>query len=924
MNSPCEIVSPSTARSDILQDSRNIFGFAAILSASFTAVGLIGEALRVVDYSLLPASACGIAGLALSLFAFYRAPHVRRLPMLNRWVLVSYVFLATLAIHFAGGPQSFLTGLYIGITIATAFLVGWRGSILIALLSFACFSVLIGLEFVGAVPVYPLWSSTLAVEGRGAVLSGLLFSMAVPTFIVAYVAGTLAERIAKRTAEQAALALIARDITASLNSEHVIRTVLRRAMRHTPSDRGGIHLIESDQVRVVAIEGSGFDMWLPAGGSASPVVPVTVGIVGRVLRTGQSARVGNAQRDPDYFAAAPETRSELCVPIVQDNRVQGVINLESNRPHAYSSADQRFVEQLAQYAAIAMVNADLYDKTERNLHEVARANLEIQALQESLFAVQSASELNQILQRICDAVVSLGYDLATLSTVDRQTARLDVRAVATNDADLIQSLESLLRLPLVGMHTKLTRQHNIGVRSLAEKRVLVSGRANDFLYPLARGGRRSRALDALGLRVGAAIPLIARDMPLGVLYAVSRRPELAATDLASLQAFGAQAALALDKANLFEEARTVRDRLQAVLDAAHDGLMFFDVQTRMVLLNQSAERLLGVALTPHLGKPMALVLERSGLLERLYPGLNPNERKAVVDTEVNVMNAGLRDGTGEVARRLIQVPGHETRYVEEFSMRVQDDQHRLIGRLIVLHDVSDHKQLEADRDAFTQMLVHDLRSPLSAIIGSLQLIELGLTEGDPIEVIRKSVRVALASAHKLLDLIGSLLDVQKLETGQLQLQLQPLAAASLIQDAIGILKPLADMNDIALDGQADHNLPTLLGDPEHVRRVLMNLLDNAIKFVGAGGRVSVSASRDDGSVRFIVTDNGPGIPPEYRDRIFERYVQVPGRTGRRRGTGLGLTYCKMVVEMHGGRIWVESPAGGGSVFVFTLPANETE
>ncbi|MGH2593098.1 MAG: GAF domain-containing protein [Anaerolineae bacterium] len=907
-----------TPRPDYLQDTRNILGFAAVLSAGFAAVGLIGELLQVVDYSLIPAALCGSGGILLSFTGFFLAPRIRNLAALNSLVLVGFVFIATLAIHFAGGPQSFLPALYIAITVAAAFLIGRRGALLIATLSVACFSGLIGLEFIGAIPIYPIWEAALDLSGHGAELGGLLFSMAVPTFIVAYVAGALAERLARRTAEQAALALIARDIASSLNPDQVIQTVLKRALENTPSDRGEVHLHEADRqsVRVVAVEGIGFEPWTPTD---NPTWPSAIGVAGRVLRSGQTARVGDVLRDPDYIAAAPDSRSELCVPILQDGRVEGVINLESNRLNAYTDAHQRFVEQLAQHAAIALYNARLYAKTESNLYEVARANLEIQALQESLSAVQSTLELDKVLQRICDAIVSLGYDLATLATTDRSGLRLDVRAVATADAGLISSLESLLGSRLVGMSTKLRHQRNIGMQALAEKRVLVSSHTVDFLYPVASRGVRGRALETVGLRIGAAIPLIARDAPLGVLYAFSRKTELTPMDLSSLQAFGAQAAVALDKANLFQEARTVRDRLQAVLDATHDGLIFFDVQTRMVLTNRAAERLLGISLTPHLGELMAIVLDRSGLLDRLYPDLNPAERQAVIDTEVNVMNGGLRDGTTEVARRLISVPGPEARYVEEFSLRVQDERGELAGRLVVLHDVTDQKQLEADRDAFTQMLVHDLRSPLSAIIGSLQLIEIGILEGDPADLMQQSTQIALASARKLLDLIGSLLDVQKLETGQIELEIQALAPAALIHDALETLRPLAEMADITLEVSPDEGLPPVLGDPDHIRRVLTNLVDNALKFVGSGGEVRASAVRDDGFVRFSVADNGPGIPAEYRERIFERYVQVPGRAGRRRGSGLGLTYCKMVIERQGGRIWVEAPQAGGSNFCFTLP-----
>ncbi|HLF28747.1 MAG TPA: GAF domain-containing protein [Anaerolineae bacterium] len=914
------------ARPDQVKDTRNIFVFAAILSAGFAAIGLIGESLEVVAYSLIPAALCGVGGVLLSLIGLLLAPGVRNLYRLSTLLLSAYVFVATLAIHFAGGPQSFLTALYIGITVGAAFLIGRRGAVSIAILSTACFSLLVWLEFSGLIAIHPIWEAALNLDGRGVVLAGLIFSMVVPTVVVAYVTGTLADRLAQRTAEQLALALIARDVASRLNPDEVIHTVLQRAIANTPSDRGAIYLYDSDRLRLSEAASVNMLRSLEEGYADLSWNEVQ-GVIGRVLRTGQTACIDDVAHDPDYTVAAPDSRSELCVPIIQDGHTEGILNLESNRLNAYADTHQRFVEQLAQHAALALKNARLYAKTERNLYEVARANLEIRALQESLSAIQSALELDAVLQRICDAVVTLGYDLATLAIIDRSGVYLTVRANAAADAELLASLRSKLGLELMGLRTKLRPTpgaRNIGLRALAERRVLVSKHTVDFLYPAAgSSGARSKALEALGLRIGAAIPLIARNVPLGILYVFNRKPELSAMDLSSLQAFGAQAAVALDKANLFEDARTVRDRLQAVLDATHDGLILYDAQTRMVLTNRAAEQLLGISLTSHLGRPMASVLNRSGLIDLLYPKLNAEERQAVIDTEVNVMTAGLRDGASEVARRLITVPGSETRFVEEFNLRVQDEHGQLMGRLVVLHNVTDQKQLEADRDAFTQMLVHDLRSPLSAIISGLQLIQLSIEEGDPAELLLKSVRVALASSNKLLGLIGSLLDVQKLETGQLELQAQPLAPASLIEEALEALRPLAELSDITLDMEADYDLPPVQGDSDHLRRVLTNLVDNALKFVGSGGRIRVSAQAGDGFIQFSVADNGPGIPPDYRERIFERYVQVPGRAGRRRGTGLGLTYCRMVVEMHGGRIRVDTSPEGGSNFVFTLPTART-
>lgn len=729
------------SRPDSLQDTRNIYALTAFLATALAVMGLIGEALHVVDYSLIPAALCGMAGVLVSIAGFGLAPRVINVAALNGLISTVYVITTTLAIHFAGGPQSFLPGLYIGITVAAAFLLGLRGALIVAALSVTCFSVLIGLEFTGAVPIYPIWSPMLNARDQGVLLSALIFSVAVPTFVVAYAAGTLADRLARRTAEQAALTWIARDIASSLDANQVIHTVLKRAVENTPSSHGEIHLYDADRqnVRVVAVDGEGLT---PEFAQTGLIWPAAVGIVGRVLRTGQSVRIGEVSRDPDYFAAAPESRSELSVPIMQNGRVEGVINLESTRLNAYTEVHQRFTERLAQHAAVALKNARLHADTEHHLAELARVN---------------------------------------------------------------------------------------------------------------------------------------------------------------------------------EEVRTVRDRLQAVLDATHDGLILYDAKARMVITNHAAERMLGVSLSPYLNMPVAHVLDRSGLLDRLHPFLDPLERQATLDAEISTMTAGLGDGAPEIARRLITVPGSKTRFVEEFNLRAEDAQGRVIGRLVVLHDVTDQRQLEIDRDAFTQMLVHDLRSPLSAIISSLQLINLGIAEGDSPDLLQKSTRIALASAYKLLHLIGSLLDVQKLETGQIDLELQPLAPASLFQDVAETLRPLADGSDISIEIDARYDLPPVAGDPEHIRRVLTNLVDNALKFVGMGGFVRLSAARQADFVRFSIADNGPGIPEEFRERIFDRYVQVPDRIGRRRGTGLGLTYCKMVMKLHGGTIWIEATPEGGSNFLFTLP-----
>jgi len=241
--------------------------------------------------------------------------------------------------------------------------------------------------------------------------------------------------------------------------------------------------------------------------------------------------------------------------------------------------------------------------------------------------------------------------------------------------------------------------------------------------------------------------------------------------------------------------------------------------------------------------------------------------------------------------------------------------------LVVWHDVTQQQELEQTREEFTHMLVHDLRSPLGAVIGGLSLAdELTETpEGLDVDMVRETVHIALDGSKHLLDLINSILDINKLESGHMALDLNPVSLAALAGDAVRTLAAAATASGITLTSEVPADLPRVQADTEKVQRVLVNLISNALRFTPPGKHVTVRASVAGDLAAVTVVDEGPGIPADYRTRIFEKFVQVPGSKGRQKGTGLGLTFCKLVVEAHGGRIWVDCPETGGSVFTFTLP-----
>jgi signal transduction histidine kinase len=223
-------------------------------------------------------------------------------------------------------------------------------------------------------------------------------------------------------------------------------------------------------------------------------------------------------------------------------------------------------------------------------------------------------------------------------------------------------------------------------------------------------------------------------------------------------------------------------------------------------------------------------------------------------------------------------------------------------------------ELEKLRDDMRNMIVHDLRTPLTSVIVGMEMVA---TQG-PLSVMQQEVmNIATNGGRTLLAMINDLLDVEKMESGSTQLHYQPLSAAKLIASAVEQVASLAAMERTSIVTPTGPESTIFEGDENKLSRTLVNLIANAVKFSG-GGTVTITATRGEGKlIRFSVRDTGPGIAAEAFGRIFEKFGQLDAHT--RVGTGLGLAFCKLAVEAHGGHIEVESTPGTGSTFSFTIP-----
>ena len=223
-------------------------------------------------------------------------------------------------------------------------------------------------------------------------------------------------------------------------------------------------------------------------------------------------------------------------------------------------------------------------------------------------------------------------------------------------------------------------------------------------------------------------------------------------------------------------------------------------------------------------------------------------------------------------------------------------------------------EVEKLRDDMRNMIVHDLRTPLTSVIVGMEMVS---SQGPLSDLQREMMSIATSGGRILLAMINDLLDVEKMESGTTQLHYEPLSAAELIAAAVEQVVSLAAMEQTPIVTAVGAELPLFAGDANKLNRTLVNLIANAIKFT-PGGTVTVTAARGErDDIRFAVRDTGAGIPPEAFERIFEKFGQLDAH--HKVGTGLGLAFCKLAVEAHGGRIQVESTPGAGSTFSFTIP-----
>jgi PAS domain S-box-containing protein len=342
---------------------------------------------------------------------------------------------------------------------------------------------------------------------------------------------------------------------------------------------------------------------------------------------------------------------------------------------------------------------------------------------------------------------------------------------------------------------------------------------------------------------------------------------------------------------------------QMILNGAGDGIFGLDEDGIATFINPSAATMLGWTVEELIGRPLHSIL---------HP---PEVQRSAAGC--NVCSALLRPSTRTGRAESFRRRDGSSFPVEYTASIVIDPSGKASGVVVTFRDVTEKRAVERMKDEFVSTVSHELRTPLTSIRGALGLLSSGLLGGIEARG-KRMLEIAVTNTDRLVRLINDILDLERMESGRVELTRRPAAVGDLMVEAVQTVQAVADDARVKIEFEP---LDTVVSvDRDRVVQTLTNLLGNAVKFSSADATVHMGASVADHRLTIWVRDEGRGIPSEKQGTIFERFKQVDASDSREKGgSGLGLAICRSIVNAHGGRIWCESVEGKGSVFTLALP-----
>jgi PAS domain S-box-containing protein len=410
----------------------------------------------------------------------------------------------------------------------------------------------------------------------------------------------------------------------------------------------------------------------------------------------------------------------------------------------------------------------------------------------------------------------------------------------------------------------------------------------------------------LALSQVVALPLAYDEEFIGVIYIFRMRGgAFSASDRNLLASFADQAAIAVRNAELYQQVSEERGALSAIIDNSAEGVMILDADNMVQVFNRALAHMTGWDAQEALDQPASEVLvlrDRQGNALPL-PHV-PSQRSSAVEARAYIEGDVVRRGGPPITVGVTVTP-------------LYDEQDQLLRSILNVVDITRFRQAEELKSTFVSVVSHELKTPVALIKGYAETLRRDDANWDS-DVMHESLDVIAEEADHLTHLIDSLLEASRIQAGGLKLEPTDVSLQRLAEKIVDGFRTQTEIHTFEIDFPED--FPAVWGDPDRLREVLSNLVSNAVKYSPDGGTVWIGGRTDGGGVTVYVADQGMGIPAEEHERIFDRFHRIDSGLHRRtEGTGLGLYLVKAIVEAHGGRVWVESAPGRGSIFMFSLP-----
>jgi signal transduction histidine kinase/putative methionine-R-sulfoxide reductase with GAF domain len=761
----------------------------------------------------------------------------------------------------------------------------------------------------------------------------------------------LSESLEQQTATADVLKVIS---GSKFELQPVLDTLVESATRLCEAQDAAIALRDGELYRIAARYG--FSLEHQEYLEQHPIAVNRGSIVGRTALDGRVVHVPDVLRDPEYTYGAQKIsgyRAALGVPLLREGSVTGVIFLSRTTPQPFTAKQIELVTTFADQAVIAIENVRLFEEVQARSRELSES-LEQQTATAEVLKVISRSTFE--LQPVLDALVESATHLceaadALIFLRDGELYRVAARYGYSADAQ--EYLEQ---------HPATVDRGSVAGRTALEGTVVH--------VPDVLADPEYTRLDVQrigGYRALLGAPLLREGSVVGVITVARKVPQpFTAKQIELLETFADQAVIAIENVRLFNEvqsrteelAKSV-DELRALGEVSQAVNSTLDLETVLSTIVAKAVQLSGTEagtiyvfneqtqrfeLRSTYGMDDALI---AAIRERHIrigdPGVGQAVAKRAPVQILDVRNepsqalevlvrAGFRGllavpllGADRIVGALVvrrKTPGEFPQSTIDLLETFADQSVLAIQNARLFREIEEKGRELAEaskhKSQFLANMSHELRTPLNAILGYTELI-LDSIYGEPSEKMRTVLERLQSNGRHLLGLINDVLDLSKIEAGQLTLSLDDYSLSDVVHGVVSVVEPLAAEKRLAFKAEVAPNLPPGRGDGRRLSQVLLNLVGNAIKFTDKG-EVAIRASAANGAFTVAVCDTGPGIPAVDQAKIFEEFQQADSSITRKKGgTGLGLSIAKRIIEMHGGRIWVESEPGKGSTFYFTLP-----